>query len=264
MTDDEYIGEYVESPEIFPEADIPWTDFAPAMDSYAIAQAVVSALDERAQLMGDEPVSSDEENNRILSDILQGVSGIKDYLENQTVTGDSGASPSERYCIDGVGLRVVKRPVKIGDSAQLTICRPRDAYGNVSSGVPTYLHYVRSDNKVVVSLKVDTANFKVSGNDVTIIAFKLLYEADAWYIGFDTGEIVPFSLFKTETTYATESGRALWLLSEIRQDVALRPLMTTKFVDYTVTEGLLLLILLWLVVRACARMLRGGFSWLIS
>jgi len=42
-----------------------------------------------------------------------------------------------------------------------------------------------------------------------------------------------------------------------------RPLMTTNFDDYTVTEGLLLLLLLYLFTKeVLLRILRGGFSWL--
>lgn len=50
-------------------------------------------------------------------------------------------------------------------------------------------------------------------------------------------------------------------VGEIRQALD-RPLMTTSFRDYTVTEGLLLLLLLSAFVAACARMLKEGFSWL--
>ena len=42
------------------------------------------------------------------------------------------------------------------------------------------------------------------------------------------------------------------------------PALTTSFADYTVTEALLLLLLLSAFISACARMLRGGFSWLRS
>lgn len=42
------------------------------------------------------------------------------------------------------------------------------------------------------------------------------------------------------------------------------PALTTPFAEYTVTEGLLLLLLLSAFIAACARMLRGGFSWLRS
>ena len=51
---------------------------------------------------------------------------------------------------------------------------------------------------------------------------------------------------------------------EVLQDTALHPALTTPFADYTVTEALLLLILLALFVSACARLLRGGFTWLRS
>lgn len=50
-------------------------------------------------------------------------------------------------------------------------------------------------------------------------------------------------------------------VDEIRQELD-HPLMTTSFQEYTVTEGLLLLLLLSAFVAACARMLREGFSWL--
>lgn len=41
-----------------------------------------------------------------------------------------------------------------------------------------------------------------------------------------------------------------------------RPLMVTSFEDYSVTEGLLLLLVLGLVLSVCLKMLRGGFVWL--
>lgn len=50
-------------------------------------------------------------------------------------------------------------------------------------------------------------------------------------------------------------------VGEIQQALD-RPLMTTSFQDYTVTEGLLLLLLLSAFVAACAKMLKEGFSWL--
>lgn len=42
------------------------------------------------------------------------------------------------------------------------------------------------------------------------------------------------------------------------------PALTTSFADYTVTEALLLFLLLAAFVSACARMLKGGLSWLRS
>lgn len=41
------------------------------------------------------------------------------------------------------------------------------------------------------------------------------------------------------------------------------PFLTTDFSDYSVTEGLLLMILLALFVFAVFRILRRGFRWLI-
>lgn len=57
---------------------------------------------------------------------------------------------------------------------------------------------------------------------------------------------------------------------EIQKDVTVvtqavdHPALTTSFVDYTVTEALLLFLLLAAFLSACARMLRGGLLWLRS
>ena len=40
------------------------------------------------------------------------------------------------------------------------------------------------------------------------------------------------------------------------------PDMTTDFADYTVSEALLLLLLLSIFMAACIKMLKGGFAWL--
>lgn len=51
-------------------------------------------------------------------------------------------------------------------------------------------------------------------------------------------------------------------LVAIKAELAPHDLMTTNFADYTVTEGLLLLALIYGVVSVCIRMIKGGFSWL--
>ena len=54
----------------------------------------------------------------------------------------------------------------------------------------------------------------------------------------------------------------LLTLAETVQGTLDHPLMTTPFDDYTVTEGLLLLLLLSVFVSACVKLLKGGFAWL--
>lgn len=49
---------------------------------------------------------------------------------------------------------------------------------------------------------------------------------------------------------------------ETLQCVADHPMMETPFEDYTVTEGLLLLLLLSVFLSVCAKLLKGGFAWL--
>lgn len=59
----------------------------------------------------------------------------------------------------------------------------------------------------------------------------------------------------------------LVLVSDQLADIQLhqtRPLLTTSFQDYTVMEGLLLLLFLAAFAAACAKILKGGFSWLRS
>lgn len=51
---------------------------------------------------------------------------------------------------------------------------------------------------------------------------------------------------------------------EIIEQTVNHPLLTTSFQDYTVTEGLLLLLLLCFFVKACMTMVRRAFSWLLS
>ena len=41
------------------------------------------------------------------------------------------------------------------------------------------------------------------------------------------------------------------------------PMMETPFEEYTVTEGLLLLLLVLVIVSWCVKMIKGGFSWLL-
>ena len=53
-------------------------------------------------------------------------------------------------------------------------------------------------------------------------------------------------------------------VTEIKTAVV-HPMMETPFADYSVTEGLLLVLVLWLaVLNPCIRMIKGGFSWLLS
>ncbi len=49
---------------------------------------------------------------------------------------------------------------------------------------------------------------------------------------------------------------------ETLQGVADHPMMETPFDDYTVTEGLLLLLLLSVFLSVCVKLLKGGFAWL--
>ncbi len=67
-------------------------------------------------------------------------------------------------------------------------------------------------------------------------------------------------------------GDAIDLLLDIRngmknvesmEQTVNHPMLTTPFQDYTVTEGLLLLLLLCFFIKACMNMVRRAFSWLL-
>ena len=65
----------------------------------------------------------------------------------------------------------------------------------------------------------------------------------------------------------SEINQELVLISDQLEELQLhqtRSVLTTSFEDYTVMEGLLLLLLLAAFAAVCAKILRGGFSWLKS
>lgn len=70
-------------------------------------------------------------------------------------------------------------------------------------------------------------------------------------------------LFEVETGPMEIAGmNQLLTYAETIQQTLDHPALTTSFQDYTVTEGLLLLLLLAAFAAACVRILKGGFSWL--
>ena len=50
---------------------------------------------------------------------------------------------------------------------------------------------------------------------------------------------------------------------EVIEAELVHPALETPFEDYTVSEGLLLLLLVLLLLSWCVRMIKGGFSWLL-
>lgn len=60
----------------------------------------------------------------------------------------------------------------------------------------------------------------------------------------------------------TSNADTVQLLTEIKQEVMRHPALTTDFADYTVSEGLLLLLFLSVFGSWLVKILKGGFSWL--
>ena len=70
--------------------------------------------------------------------------------------------------------------------------------------------------------------------------------------------------FFTSALEDQSGAQTVQLLTEIRNTLQTeRPFLTTDFEDYTVTEGLLLSLLLCVIVGKCLKMLKEGFSWLL-
>lgn len=89
----------------------------------------------------------------------------------------------------------------------------------------------------------------------------------------NTVELFPEAIFGTDMEAApafdSESGfisiagmGELLQHLETLEQTAVHPMLTTSFQEYTVTEGLLLALLLSIFISACVKMLKGGFVWL--
>ena len=60
------------------------------------------------------------------------------------------------------------------------------------------------------------------------------------------------------------TGDTVQTIEVIQVMVEERPFLTTDFMDYTVSEGLLLMILVSMIVKFCIGLVKEGFSWLFS
>lgn len=79
----------------------------------------------------------------------------------------------------------------------------------------------------------------------------------------DTGTADDVPVYsETGGSIAIEGMGQLLQRLETLEQMADHPMLTTSFQDYTVTEGLLLALLLSVFISACVKMLKGGFAWL--
>ena len=76
----------------------------------------------------------------------------------------------------------------------------------------------------------------------------------------ESGEALPAET--PESPIAVAGMDKLLKYTKTLQETADHPMLTTPFEDYTVAEGLLLLLLLSVFVSACVKLLKGGFAWL--
>ena len=79
--------------------------------------------------------------------------------------------------------------------------------------------------------------------------------------GLDTGGVLPEPV-EAGPMEIVGMDQVLKRLETI-EAVMVHPALETSFAEYTVTEGLLLLLLVLVIVSWCVRMIKGGFAWLL-
>ena len=75
-------------------------------------------------------------------------------------------------------------------------------------------------------------------------------------------EAVPEEETEPEPLEVAWTDETIRLLETIQTHLTPHPFLTTPFEEYTVTEGLLLLLVLAAFAGCCIKLLRRGFSWL--
>lgn len=75
-------------------------------------------------------------------------------------------------------------------------------------------------------------------------------------------EAVPEEETEPEPLEVAGTDETIRLLETIQTQLTPYPFLTTPFEEYTVTEGLLLLLVLAAFAGCCIKLLRRGFSWL--
>ena len=75
-------------------------------------------------------------------------------------------------------------------------------------------------------------------------------------------EAVPEEETEPEPLEVAGTDETIRLLETIQTQLTPHPFLTTPFEAYTVTEGLLLLLVLAAFAGCCIKLLRRGFSWL--
>ena len=75
-------------------------------------------------------------------------------------------------------------------------------------------------------------------------------------------EAAPEEEAEPEPLEVAGTDETIRLLETIQTQLTPHPFLTTPFEEYTVTEGLLLLLVLAAFAGCCIKLLRRGFSWL--
>lgn len=156
---------------------------------------------------------------------------------------------------------------------------------DAQGGMPDVVDGVSFDGGAPIDVAVDTpvessdVSALVIGDEATgetatiyLISLDELVERLSDADGVEDGEPVdgteelalePDALTLIGVEEVGEAEAALLEVVEVIRDGLDHPALTTPFSEYTVTEGLLLLAVLGAFVSKLAKMLKGGFSWLL-
>lgn len=155
---------------------------------------------------------------------------------------------------EGVVSTIQEVEQQLGEEDRYPIGSYIDAAGNVWSPVGELL----SGDGTLTDSYVDPAGHLWSMERSTSMEQQPLMEGEV-----STGEpVVDTALLLLDLVDALTGEEGMTNDVDGIQQVLEHPFMTTSFQDYTVTEGLLLLLLLSIFIAACARMLKEGFAWL--
>lgn len=196
----------------------------------AAEEAARAAAEEDAAQIVVEEVSADPEQGRV-------------------------SDPSDRY---SVGVYIAEFPLEAEPYDPGSVGSYVDAAGNLWSANGELMSpgTTPAMEPGVEELAAEVVAEPVTGEPVVDTALLLLDLVDAL-----TGEGGLLDALLGEDGMTSDVDGLQETVEDVRQMLD-HPFLTTSFEDYSVTEGLLLLLLLYFFIAGCARILKEGVSWL--
>lgn len=239
--------------------------------------------------MGEMEVQSDSEEPALPADVVQDddIQSVAESEEYFDVPETSGGLSGSHVSVDSGTVQAVVDAVLESDQVDSLIQSLQDTLESVSAVVASIsedsgeiaepLEVVpvedvlermtaqSGESQAVASQTVQAASVRsspaaVAGGEIAVpgaeeIIVAELLQSLLSYFQEDDNDLL--------TSIRDNTADIKTKVTEIAEHTAVRPLLETSFEEYTVTEGLLLILILWLaVIQPCIKMLKGGFSWL--